>query len=37
MFSQGNYMLRVVFSKSYSGRNVENGLGMENNRDMETN
>lgn len=27
MFSQGNYMLRVVFLKAYSGRNIENGLG----------
>lgn len=35
MFSQGNYMLKVMFQKEYPGRNMENRLGMENNRDME--
>lgn len=37
MFSQGNCMLRVMFWKDQSGRSVEKVLGMENNRNVETN
>lgn len=36
-FSQRNSRLRVMFQKDYSGRNVEGGLGMENNGDPKTN